>query len=984
MNMKTNTICFIILLFLLLGAVQAADSDNETLQQTIEHANNDDCSAISDSHEKLELCNADQDNVESSVKDTAILQSGKAKQEVCSLTPTGSDGKMKVSIKAPDVKMHYKDGIKFTVTLKDSANKAIKKAKIKITIDGQTYTKTTDSKGKASINLNFKSGTYSVTTAFDGTKSYGKKSVKSTVTIKSTIKCDDFSKYYKNKAVYYSKFYDKKGKLLKETSIKFKLNSKSYSAKTNKKGVAKLSIDLKPGKYSVSSINSKTSETITKTITIKTLIETKDLTMKESDGSKFTVKVLNSNGKASPNKKVTLKVNGKTYTPKSNSNGIASQAIDLKEGKYTITTEYEGLKNTNQIIVNKNPNKAIENQVKKSTYIHTTSIPNYVNVTLPYAFHNSAYTVKTGVNGTVRMPKVEVFTVEVGNQVMRFATGNLNDYDTTVMEYKSYLVPLNGNGMTSSLKKDSLYSPGIIITRTPTSTEIDYVGVNDGNIESFGFYADANTEYSEMFKYTKNDNVMAKVTVQTQYFDETGVKYNLAKLYNKADLNFKYSEITNLVNDPVVFTNTGEPVTYSYFNTFISGYQTREDITIRFIVNGIEELEKSEKISYGLAPDYRTTLGFEVLQSYSIINEKVTRKILENWVNNNRRYLNRFGIMNVYGMHLASLETAWLADEMADAYAKEFGVSWKRNQTLTILGGINLDDTYLNILNSDMGMEVSGNGKNAGLFKLINSLYLPNIEEYVLKPIGERFLENASNSLDNVLASASNFSIAQLGEMMYVFGSNDSAIVLNTTDGVCSVILSHGNTVYKGSQISTTHDCCSVGIMPQDMIKGIRDAMKFLTPGIYYLTDHFDKIHPFSTIAYNMAKYLLGSTLTGAAAFANGLVSTMVLIQATGTKYREKMIDESEWHTVMDQVTFTRPGYLQSKKIYNIPNKSGGTDYVEVDINDDLSLNRSSVKYISEGKTRQLTKEETYQYFCEDYWTPFSMPAKYWDKSWKK
>ena len=56
---------------------------------------------------------------------------------------------------------------------------------------------------------------------------------------------------------------------------------------------------------------------------------------------------------------------------------------------------------------------------------------------------------------------------------------------------------------------------------------------------------------------------------------------------------------------------------------------------------------------------------------------------------------------------------------------------------------------------------------------------------------------------------------------------------------------------------------------------------------------------------------------------------------------------------------------------------------IEVKINDDLSLDRNNVKYISQGKTKQLTREETYQYFCEDTWTPFSVPTKYWDKSWK-
>ena len=60
-----------------------------------------------------------------------------------------------------------------------------------------------------------------------------------------------------------------------------------------------------------------------------------------------------------------------------------------------------------------------------------------------------------------------------------------------------------------------------------------------------------------------------------------------------------------------------------------------------------------------------------------------------------------------------------------------------------------------------------------------------------------------------------------------------------------------------------------------------------------------------------------------------------------------------------------------------------GYDYIEVKINNDLTLDRNSAIYISNGKTKLLNKKETYQYFSEDYWTPFSMPTKYWDKSWK-
>ena len=615
--------------------------------------------------------------------------------------------------------------------------------------------------------------------------------------------------------------------------------------------------------------------------------------------------------------------------------------------------------------------------------MHSTIIPNYVNVTIPYAFHNSAYTVKIGANGTVKLPKIEVFTIEVGSKIFHFATGKTDAEDVLTMKEQSYLVPFSGYGMMSSIDKDSLMDNGIMITRTPTYTQIDYQDMTNDNIELFGVYADKGLDNSETFTYLKNDKVMAKVNVKTYYFDETGVKYSLAKLYDRINADFNYCEITNHITDPIVFTNTGKPVTYSYYTNYIAGYQTMEDIITKFYINGHEELEKVEQISYGQADKYRRTLGFEVLQSFSIINQKVTRNIMEAWLNKNSAYLSRFGVMNVYGMHLASLETAWLADEMADSYAKEFNVEWNREKTATILGGINLEDTYLHILNADMGMGISGNEKNSELFRFINSLNLPNIEEYALEPVAARYLENATNSLDNVLSS-SNSSIVQLGELIYVFNNDDSAIILNTTNGLCNVILKHGNDVYKGSQVSTTCDCCSVGTIPQDIIKGLKELLKTSSPASYLLTDHFKKMHPASVIAYNIVKYLLKSTLTGVSALTNGLVSTMIFIQATGTTYREKMIDENDWHAVMDKVTFTRPGYLQSKKIYNIPNKNGGTDYIEVKINNDLSLDRNSAKYISEGKTKQLTKEETYQYFCEDYWTPFSMPTKYWDKSWKR
>ena len=98
----------------------------------------------------------------------------------------------------------------------------------------------------------------------------------------------------------------------------------------------------------------------------------------------------------------------------------------------------------------------------------------------------------------------------------------------------------------------------------------------------------------------------------------------------------------------------------------------------------------------------------------------------------------------------------------------------------------------------------------------------------------------------------------------------------------------------------------------------------------------------------------------------------MCLIQSLGALY--KMIaDERSWHILMDVVYIYKIGICKSEKSIISPN--GGMDYIEVKIKDDLTLDRTSAKYISNGKTKTLTKQGNISsIFTEDYWIPFSMP----------
>ena len=179
----------------------------------------------------------------------------------------------------------------------------------------------------------------------------GKMDVK--IVPKTKIVSKDLTKYYKQSKQFKVRLYGPDGKLAISKYVQFTIGKKTYTVKTDKKGYATLNINDKPGKYTIISqfVNVK----VKNKITIKTTLITKNVSKKVKKSAKFTVKVLNSNGKAFAKKVVKVKFKGKTYKIKTNKNGIATFNIpkNLKVGKYSIKTSFNGLTNSNKIIVKK-------------------------------------------------------------------------------------------------------------------------------------------------------------------------------------------------------------------------------------------------------------------------------------------------------------------------------------------------------------------------------------------------------------------------------------------------------------------------------------------------------------------------------------------------------------------------------------------------------------------------------------------------------
>lgn len=248
---------------------------------------------------------------------------------------------IKTVLEAENVVMYYKDGTRFAVVLRDIYGNPLANMNVTISINGRDYVKQSDENGTASLGLNLESKNYTVVTAFGGTSKYFGTSSNNTVSILSTLISKDIVKYYRNGTQFYATVLDFKGNPLANTTVMFNINGVFYNKTTDENGTAKLNIWLRPGKYIITIFNLVTGEQAGNNVTVLSkIVENYDLVKYYKNASKFSVKILDSQGYPVEGTIVTFNINGVFYYKETDSNGIASLAINLRPGKYVITTMY--------------------------------------------------------------------------------------------------------------------------------------------------------------------------------------------------------------------------------------------------------------------------------------------------------------------------------------------------------------------------------------------------------------------------------------------------------------------------------------------------------------------------------------------------------------------------------------------------------------------------------------------------------------------
>ena len=173
-------------------------------------------------------------------------------------------------------------------------------------------------------------------------------------TTNSTIYAKDIVKIFRNETQFYAIFLDSDGNYLANgTVVTFNINDMSYNRTVGANGLAKMNINLNPGKYIITSINTVTGENVTNNVTvISRITENRDITKYYKNATQYTVKLIGDDGNpVGAGENVTFNINGVFYTRTTDESGIAKLNINLQPGEYIITAEYKGCSVSNNITV---------------------------------------------------------------------------------------------------------------------------------------------------------------------------------------------------------------------------------------------------------------------------------------------------------------------------------------------------------------------------------------------------------------------------------------------------------------------------------------------------------------------------------------------------------------------------------------------------------------------------------------------------------
>ena len=256
--------------------------------------------------------------------------------DINNVTYSKSEDTREPVIYGEDLSMYYKNGSRYEVSIYQDGkiiNSQNNDSKVIFNVNGVDYTKELVN-GKASIGINLNPGNYTITTFYHYTDGLATKT--NNIEVLSTILANDVVKFFRNGTQYCAKFLDGCGSPLVNASVTFNINGVLYKKQTDYEGIARLNINLFPGKYILTAMHPD-GLMYGYNITVLSTILANDVVKFFRNGTQYCAKFLDGCGSPLVNASVTFNINGVLYKKQTDYEGIARLNINLFPGKYILT-----------------------------------------------------------------------------------------------------------------------------------------------------------------------------------------------------------------------------------------------------------------------------------------------------------------------------------------------------------------------------------------------------------------------------------------------------------------------------------------------------------------------------------------------------------------------------------------------------------------------------------------------------------------------
>ena len=239
------------------------------------------------------------------------------------------------SIISSDLTKYFKNASQYQITLLNGTGNPEANVNVAININGVKYKRTSDKNGTVNFNINLNPGKYVLTAEREDT---GLK-MSNNITVLNTLLCEDLVKYYKNASQFKATLLDSMGNPLSNVPVTININGVKYKRTSDKDGIVNFNINLDPGKYVLTAEREDTGLKMSSSITVLNSLFCNDLVKYFRNGSQINAKVLDDEGKPLANTMLAFNINGMFYNRQTDDQGIATLAINLPPGDYTITAE---------------------------------------------------------------------------------------------------------------------------------------------------------------------------------------------------------------------------------------------------------------------------------------------------------------------------------------------------------------------------------------------------------------------------------------------------------------------------------------------------------------------------------------------------------------------------------------------------------------------------------------------------------------------